>query len=61
MDKDTHRGGNHHVMLKGGGRPKKNPKRVGVDTAPHGPTLLTSQKPLHCSGRRGPMTAIELG
>lgn len=53
MDKDTHRGGNHHVMLKGGGRPKK-PKRVGVDTAPRGPALLTSQKPLRCSGRRGP-------
>lgn len=55
MDKDTHRGGNHHVMLKGGGRPKK-PKRIGFDTAPCGPALLTSQEQLHCSGQRGPGT-----
>lgn len=53
MDKDTHRGGNHRVMLKGGGHPKK-PKRLGVDTAPRGPALLTSQEPLRCSGPRGP-------
>lgn len=40
---------------------EKKPRRVSVDIAPRGPALLTSQKPLHCSGQRGPMIAIELG
>lgn len=42
-DAHTHRGGNHHLTIKGRG--ERKPKRAGVDTAPRRFTLLPSQEP----------------